>query len=109
MDIIYIQIGLPILFFAILVYILFIKKREYKEHSHESSIKRGIFFLTVMSTSIISVILIQYNIHIFIYLLIWWFALVLPNIYIYNYFKNYKQWLEVFRKGMMYLTYLEYR
>jgi len=36
-----------------------------------------------MSTLIVFIILIEYEIPILIYLLIWWFALALPNIYIY--------------------------
>ena len=88
MYMIYIQIGLPILLFVILVYVLFIKKRNFQVHNQESSIKQGIFFMTFMSTSIVSIILIEYDVPIFIYLLIWWFTLALPNIYIYNYFRN---------------------
>lgn len=85
---IYILIGFSIILFVILVYVLFIKKNNFQVHNQEISIKQGVFFVTFMSTLIVSIILIEYEIPIFIYLLIWWFALALPNIYIYHYFRN---------------------
>lgn len=95
--IIHIQLGLSLLLLVILIYVLLVKKKNFQEDNKERSIKQGLFFITIMSTSIVSTILIGYDLPIFIYLFIWWFTLALPNIYLYNYFRNSSKWVEVYK------------